>query len=49
MVLRIGILLKMLLNKSNSFFPINDKDNQPINVIKNIDMIISSPGILYGK
>ena len=31
----------MLLNKSNNLFPINDNDNQPINVIKITDMIIS--------
>ena len=39
----------MLLNKFNNPLPINDNDNQPINVIKITDMIISSPGILYGK
>ena len=48
-VLRIGILFKILLNISNNFFPIIDKDSHPINVIKIIEMIISTPGILYGR
>jgi len=48
-VLKIGILFRILLNISNNFFPIKDKDSHPINVIKIIEMIISTPGISYGR
>ena len=34
MDLKIGILFRMVFNKLNNLFPINDNDNQPIKVIK---------------
>ena len=40
---------KMILKRSNILFPINDSDNQPIKVIKIMAIIISRPGMLYGK
>ena len=38
-----------LINKSKIFFPKNDKDNPPINVMINNAINISSPGISKGK
>ena len=34
---------------NNNFLPRNDSDNHPINVIKITEVIISTPGISYGK
>ena len=49
MVLKMGILLKILSNMSNNFFPIKDNDKKPIMVINTKDVRISTPGISYGK
>ena len=49
MVLKMGILLKILSNMSNNFFPIKDNDKKPIRVINTKDVRISTPGISYGK
>ena len=44
-----GIFFKILLNNSKNFFPINDKEIQPTNVINNRAIMISTPGILKGR
>ena len=49
MVLRIGILFNKSLNNFNIRFPINDNDNQPINVINITEIKISRPGTEKGK
>ena len=48
-VLSIGIFFKRLLNYSSNLLPKNDKDKNPIKVIRITEIIISSPGMLYGK
>ena len=45
----IGIFFNILLNISKNFFPKKDRDNQPINVIINKAIIISTPGISKGR
>ena len=49
MVLRIGILFKILLKSSKNFFPKKERDNQPIKVIIINAITISTPGILKGR
>ena len=41
--------IKSSLSKFNNLLPRNDKDSQPIRVIRIIEIKISKPGILYGK
>ena len=48
-VLKIGIFFKTLLKNSKNFLPINDKDTQPIIVIRSNAVKISNPGISNGK
>ena len=48
-VLSIGIFFKILLKISKNFFPINERDNHPIKVIKKRAINISRPGILNGR
>ena len=44
-----GIFFKKLLNTSKNFFPRNESESQPIKVIKNKAINISTPGISKGK
>ena len=44
-VLKIGIFVKILFIRSISFFPINESESHPINVMKIIVIKISIPGI----
>ena len=48
-VLNMGILFNVSLTNCKIFFPIKDRDNQPITVINMIDNNISRPGIEKGK
>ena len=42
-VLSIGIFFKKLLKNSKNFFPIKDSESQPIKVIRNKAINISTP------
>jgi len=48
-VLNMGILFNVSFTNCKIFFPIKDRDNQPITVINMIDNNISRPGIEKGK
>ena len=49
MVLSIGIFFKRLFNRSIIFLPKKERDNHPIKVIMNKEIIISIPGMSKGK